>query len=334
VACATCHGYNAGPYNGTAQGQAGGQPLQPPGTLNGPASTAQHVPFAGAACNICHLSTTVPGGFKGTTVPHASGPFMTYTRGSGRSNTGSSTPKCVTCHAPSGAKWYGVSLSTATMGSHEGSSTTADCIDCHSATGTGFGGAAAAAAKKRPSTGLSMKIAGGNAGMGKSVGPNSGLTSRAAGAGLPSSGPYSHAGVLPASCASCHRPGGSATPMPASHLRTALSCDACHRTTAWAPVAYAHGGVGPGACASCHVGSAATPKPAGHFVTARSCDVCHHRTTGWTPIIYDHLSPRYRPQPGNVRCIDCHVTNTEMVIPGLSRPAGRKGVPGGPIRNQ
>jgi len=39
---------------------------------------------------------------------------------------------------------------------------------------------------------------------------------------------------------------------------------------------------------------------------------------------YDHLSPRYRPQPGIVRCIDCHTTNTEMMIPSLSRPAGRR----------
>jgi len=121
VACATCHGYGAGPYYGTAQGQAGGQPLQPPGTNGGPASASQHLPFGTAACSICHKSTIVPGGFKGTTVPHTNGPFMTYTRGSGKSNTGTSTPKCNTCHAPSGAKWYGTSFSTKTEGQHASS---------------------------------------------------------------------------------------------------------------------------------------------------------------------------------------------------------------------
>jgi hypothetical protein len=334
VACATCHGYAAGPYYGTAQGQAGGQPLHPPGTSGGAASAAQHLPFGTTTCNLCHTSTTVPGGFKGTTVPHTNGPFMTYTRGSGSSNTGSSTPKCVSCHAPSGAKWYGASFSTATMGSHHGSSTTADCVDCHSPTG-GFAAAAAAAAAKakpRPTSGLSMRPAG------SPTAPTSGLSGRVASGAtaLAGSGPYSHLGVTPGSCASCHRPGGGASALPGGHLPTTLSCDACHRTTAWTPPAYTHAGVGPGHCASCHAaaGNWATPKPAGHFLTARSCDVCHHNTSTWLPVMYDHLSPRYRPQTGIVRCIDCHTTNTEMVVPGLSKPAGRKALPGGPIRNQ
>jgi hypothetical protein len=162
------------------------------------------------------------------------------------------------------------------------------------------------------------------------------LTARAASGATvqPASGPFSHAGVTPGTCASCHRPGGTATSAAGGHLRTTLFCDACHRTTAWKPVTYAHTGVGPGRCASCHTGNWATPKPAGHFVTVRSCDSCHHGTTSWTPVLYDHLSPRFHPQAGNVRCIDCHTTNTEMVIPSSSRPAGRKALPGGPVRNQ
>jgi hypothetical protein len=151
----------------------------------------------------------------------------------------------------------------------------------------------------------------------------------------PASGPFSHAGVLPGRCASCHRAGGSATATPGGHLATTLFCDACHRTTAWKPATYTHAGVGPGHCASCHAatGKWATAKPANHFLSARSCDVCHHSTSAWKPVMYDHLSPRYRPQTGIVRCIDCHTTNTEMVVPGLSKPAGRKALPGGPIRN-
>jgi hypothetical protein len=124
--------------------------------------------------------------------------------------------------------------------------------------------------------------------------------------------------------------------MAGGHLPTTLSCDACHRTTTWLPATYTHAGVGPGHCASCHAGAGkwATAKPATHFLTARSCDVCHHSTNTWLPVMYDHLSPRYRPQTGIVRCIDCHTTNTEMVVQGLSKPSGRKALPGGPIRNQ
>jgi hypothetical protein len=345
TACATCHGYGAGPFFGTAQGGCttssctGGIPLQPPGTNGGGPSSSQHLPFGAAACSICHKSTIVPGGFKGTTVPHTNAPFMTYTRGNGNSNSGTSTPRCVTCHAPSGATWYGTSLSTKTMGSHAGSSTTADCIDCHSPTG-GFAAAAAAAAKAkpRPTSGLTMRPAGSPAGAGSKTAPSSGLTKRpgSGSALLAGAGPFSHLGVAPGSCTSCHRPGGSASALPGGHLPTSLSCDACHRTTAWLPVTYAHAGVGPGHCASCHAGAGkwATPKPAAHFLTSRSCDVCHHGTSNWLPVMYDHRTPRYRPQVGFVRCVDCHTTNTEMVVPAQAKPAGRKALPGGPTRNR
>jgi hypothetical protein len=225
------------------------------------------------------------------------------------------------------------------MGSHAGSSTTADCIDCHSPTG-GFAAAAAAAAKAkpRPTSGLTMRPAGSPAGAGSKTAPSSGLTKRpgSGSARLAGAGPFSHLGVAPGSCTSCHRPGGSASALPGGHLPTSLSCDACHRTTAWLPVAYAHAGVGPGHCASCHAGAGkwATPKPAAHFLTTRSCDVCHHSTSSWLPVMYDHRTPRYRPQAGFVRCIDCHTTNTEMVVPTLTKPAGRKALPGGPTRNR
>jgi hypothetical protein len=122
--------------------------------------------------------------------------------------------------------------------------------------------------------------------------------------------------------------------MPGGHLPTALSCDACHRTMAWTPVTYTHAGVGPGHCASCHAGAGkwATPKAASHFLTTRSCDVCHHTTSSWLPVTYDHLSPRYRPQRGMVRCVDCHTTNAEMVVPTTAKAIGRKALPGGGTR--
>jgi hypothetical protein len=62
--------------------------------------------------------------------------------------------------------------------------------------------------------------------------------------------------------------------------------------------------------------------------------VCHHSTSTWLPVTYDHRTPRYRPQVGIVRCIDCHTTNTEIVVPAHANPAGRKALPGGPTRNR
>jgi hypothetical protein len=62
----------------------------------------------------------------------------------------------------------------------------------------------------------------------------------------------------------------------------------------------------------------------------RSCDACHHSTGAWEPVMYDHLSPRYRPQTAMVRCIDCHTTNTEMVVAAPART--HKALRSGPIR--
>jgi mono/diheme cytochrome c family protein len=329
-ACVTCHGKGAGPFYGTSQTQAGGQPMQPPGTV-GVSGAGNHIPMGtgSATCNTgCHTAaapaTAVSGGFSFAMKGNATAHGVVV-----------SGANCDTCHEL-GLAWYldatGGKMRLRPNGHHTGQ----DCGNsgCHKGQYNGFNAAAAAAAK-RPTSGLTMKIAGGTAGTG-AVAPTSGLTTRVpiGAAPVPATGPYSHMGVVPGSCATCHAPGGGAIAKPGGHLPTALSCDACHRTTAWSPMTFDHSGVVPGSCANCHTGSWATRKPPAHFVTARACDTCHHRTTSWTPVSYDHLSPRYRPQPGIVRCIDCHTTNTEMVIPGLSRPAGRKAVPGGPSRNQ
>jgi len=173
---------------------------------------------------------------------------------------------------------------------------------CH---GTGnFAGAAAAAARaRRPIAHVAA-----------------GPALRPGGVGVPAPGgggattPFTHVGVAPGACASCHAAGGSATAKPASHLPTTLSCDACHRTSAWLPALFTHNGVGAGTCASCHAGNWATAKPASHMLTSRSCDTCHHSTTSWAPITYAHLDTIYSPHPATVRCTDCHMTNTEQVV--------------------
>jgi hypothetical protein len=331
TACVTCHGKGKGPFYGTAQSQAGGQPMQPPGTV-GVSGAANHIPMGTGSltCNTgCHTAapptTAVSGGFsfamKGNTAAH-----QVVVNGA----------NCDTCHE-SALAWYldsiGGKIRTRPNGHHTGT----DCGSpngCHAGQYNGFGGAAAAAAAKatkaRPTSGLTKRIPATPPGIGASG--TSGPVGRAA--TVVGSGPYSHLGIPPGTCRDCHSPGGGASAMPGGHLMTLLSCDSCHRTTAWKPVTYTHSGVGPSQCAGCHAGpnTWATPKPAGHFVTYRSCDKCHHTTASWVPVMYDHLSPRYRPQPGILACIGCHTTNTEMIVPGAAKLSGRKAVPGGPIR--
>ncbi len=108
---------------------------------------------------------------------------------------------------------------------------------------------------------------------------------------------YSHAGVAPGTCMTCHN-GGMATGKPNGHVLTTSSCDSCHRTTAWFPAGFNHRGIAPGTCTTCH-GVTATGKPNGHVVTTDSCDKCH-RTTSWLPASFDHTGV----VPGT--CATCH----------------------------
>jgi len=132
------------------------------------------------------------------------------------------------------------------------------------------------------------------------------------GGGVPAGGRFTHAGVLPGSCSTCHN-GQAAPGKPGRHLQTTLSCDACHRTTSWLPAIYTHQGAVPGTCGTCHNGQGATGKPAAHFVTTRSCDQCH-RTTAWLPIkMYQHISPAYVFHGPRLMCSSCHTNRLEVV---------------------
>ena len=109
---------------------------------------------------------------------------------------------------------------------------------------------------------------------------------------------FSHIGVAPGSCFSCHN-GGGASGKPANHMATAAACDSCHRTSAWRPASFSHASVAPGSCQSCHNGGSATGKPANHMATTASCDSCH-RTSAWLPATFSHSSVA----PGT--CQTCH----------------------------
>lgn len=108
---------------------------------------------------------------------------------------------------------------------------------------------------------------------------------------------FSHVGVMPGGCLTCHN-GAMAITKPLGHILTTESCDKCHRTTAWVPAGYNHVGVAPGTCTTCH-GVTATGKPNGHVFTTDSCDKCH-RTTAWLPASYNHVGV----VPGT--CAQCH----------------------------
>jgi len=98
---------------------------------------------------------------------------------------------------------------------------------------------------------------------------------------------YSHVGVAPGSCMSCHN-GMAAPGKPTRHVQTTSSCDSCHRSLAWLPAGFNHAGVAAGTCANCHNGSTATGKPPTHIVTTQSCDICHRTGVAWIPTQFNH----------------------------------------------
>ena len=97
---------------------------------------------------------------------------------------------------------------------------------------------------------------------------------------------FSHAGIQPGTCASCHN-GRQAPGKPAGHISTTASCDTCHRTSSYRPAFFNHTGVVTGTCATCHNGTSARGKTTNHVVTTASCDTCH-RTTAWLPATFSH----------------------------------------------
>ena len=138
---------------------------------------------------------------------------------------------------------------------------------------------------------------------------------------------FTHQGVNPGNCASCHN-GVSTTGKPAVHPVTTASCDACHRTLNWQAATFDHTGVVAGTCTTCH-GATATGKPATHVVTTASCDACH-TTLAWRPASYVHdasavgkcsschngttaLGKGPTHIPDNRQCDVCHTSTTSFV---------------------
>ncbi len=130
-----------------------------------------------------------------------------------------------------------------------------------------------------------------------------------------------HSGVTRGSCTTCHN-GAQAGGKSTNHVRTTASCDTCHATAAWRPVAnFDHAGVATGSCASCHNGSQATGPGASHTpytqvaaIASASCDSCHKSGfRAWTPARL-HSSVGVSGQ-----CATCHVSSK----PGDALHAGQ-----------
>ena len=304
--CISCHtaGASAGPFAGcTTQATCASpppvtyqpklMPLLAGGSATAP-SASTHVPAVGIACELCH-SATVFTSFAGMNM---------------KSNTPAhnavGTATCESCHEYPYV-WYGVTIKTTGSTSHHGRKAGQDCTACHSKSYGSFNAARVRPVMRGAANTLNQRFM-----------PGGGLASTL----LQEEGVvFSHAGVAPGQCQTCHN-AQVAQGIPPVHLQTRMSCDSCHRTTAWKPAQFSHQGVLPGQCQVCHNSAAATGKPAGHFVSARSCDACH-RTVSWLPVSYPHISPLYQPQPGNPGCVSCHVTNGELIprqMRGNNRP--------------
>jgi hypothetical protein len=296
--CITCHSAGAGygPFAGcTTQASCASpppltyqpkvMPLAAAGSPTAP-SASTHVPAVGIACEKCH-SPTVFTTFSGMNM-----------KGNTAAHTAVSTATCESCHEYPYV-WYGVTIRTPGSTNHHGRKAGQDCISsgCHRATYSQFGEARVRPVMRAAVNGALPRML-----------PDGMVPPGVSGVGLRV---FDHQGVLPAQCQTCHN-GQAAKGLPLKHLATPVSCDSCHRTTAWMPAQFNHQGVLPAQCQICHNAASASGKPSGHFVTPRSCDACH-RTLGWVPVQYSHLSPLYKSQIDKTSCASCHVTNGEII---------------------
>ncbi|MBI1820683.1 MAG: hypothetical protein HYR79_03140 [Nitrospirae bacterium] len=122
---------------------------------------------------------------------------------------------------------------------------------------------------------------------------------------------HTTAQVMPGTCTNCH--GTTATGKPATHLATNLSCDQCHRTTAWIPASYANhnnpkliGGHSGLDCRTCHstTFSSAIYRDG---TTYGSCANCHKRNYKYPGPREHQVGPTLATSlAANATCSNCH----------------------------
>jgi Cytochrome c7 and related cytochrome c/Cytochrome c554 and c-prime len=118
-----------------------------------------------------------------------------------------------------------------------------------------------------------------------------------------------HSQVIGA-CFSCHNgtfatPSRTITPKSQTHFATTNTCDACHTTTAWKPVAanaFDHTQA-IGTCNACHDGThaPAVGKTPTHIKSTALCDACH-TTIAWKPVAANNVD--HTQVIGT--CFSCH----------------------------
>jgi predicted CXXCH cytochrome family protein len=140
---------------------------------------------------------------------------------------------------------------------------------------------------------------------------------------------FDHTQALGA-CFTCHDGTHKTTVMTitgkdAPHLTTTNTCESCHVSTAWGPVAPAKfdHSQAIGTCMACHdgvkklgiTGTVLDHKSATHFITTKDCSVCHNTLNWLTLLNYAHTSPAYIAHsfPTQTSCLTCHKQNNEKI---------------------
>ncbi len=257
--CAQCHAYGLSFAN-----------MAPPTLVQPPAGATGHIPSnkpngpTDIACELCHTPTVFTT-FSGTIMKHAAVRGMT----------------CMSCHE------LGMTWKTNTgrrlwvrdgANHHKG-------VDC--------GGSGCHSTRDR--RGLRPGLGAVQPGVKQSTVPRAPTIGGAAIAGP---GGFDHRRIAGQTCATCHN-GASATGKPSTHLATSNSCESCHATFGWLPVARVDHSQVKGTCASCHDGTHAAGKSGQHIASSNTCESCH-TTNAWLPARVDHASI------GAHACATCH----------------------------
>ncbi len=298
TACRTCHA--AGPFAGcTTQASCATpvpltyvvkqMPLAPGGSPTAP-SALTHIPVGTVACEACHSATNYTS-FGGLTMRPATNAINPM-------HTAVAAFTCMSCHEYPYV-WFGTpNIQTRRPNDHTSAARKPphDCDECHRV-GRQFDGLARVRPVIRAAVGSALPRL---------------LPRDVIAPGEPATKGFDHRGVNAGQCQSCHN-GQLARGRPARHYGPRLSCDSCHRSTAWTPASFTHPANAAGQCAACHNGVDASGRPGSHFFSARSCDACHSQPLTWLPVRYQHLSPAYQPLPDRPSCVSCHITNGEVI---------------------